>query len=466
MPLSRSIPPIRKSVLALLISFVFFSVVRSPGVLFGGRFYAEEGAVFWARAKSNSAWDVLTFNPKIGYFQFSTNLQALISSHLPDRLAPIFTSWTSLICSAISAVLLLTVPSRLCHKGHEKLVLAIIVLFGSAVTEPDIFANSIQLQVHFGILAVVIFFFDWEKISTPISLFVIFPFLIFVGISSMHTAIMAIPYVILICYRYSRSKLIRSNIKLGSMHVAATASVLALLIQASFFITSKRLEKNLSIHPHNRGHGFGINDFGSFIASNFATNLRGRESSNSIFEIFQINPLWGNLVSVTFILLTLYLALSIFRPNSVFRKDNLHTILTVLFLYYLYTIESLIGYVSPIPSARYQVIPSCILAIFLFLLVNQIRFQSVRVLFLSIFGALLLYSSINGMSDDPWGALKCDDPCVSWETQISEANSGRRVTYQFWPYFSEPPFLSPVSVKSGFCKNFNALQQFVCLQED
>ena len=466
MPPSPSITTTQKSIPVLLISFVVFSIIRSPETLIRGRFYAEEGAVFWSRARSNSAWDVLSFNPKIGYFQFSTNLQALISSSLPNRLAPIFTSWSSLICSAISAVLLLTVPSRLSHKSHEKLALAIIVLFGSAVTEPDIFANSIQLQVHFGILAIVIFFFEWEKISTRTSLFIISPVLVFIGVSSMHTALMAVPYVVLFCYRFIQFRLLGKLIKLNSFYIASAASVFALIFQAYFFITSKSLEKDLSIHPHNRGHGFEISDFGSFIASNFATNFRGRESSNSIFEMTQINPLWGNLTSITFLLVTVYLVVSIFRRKSVFKTDNLHTVLTILFIYYLYSAESLIGFVSPIPSARYQVIPSCLLLIFIFLLTIQIRFRMFRKLFLSALGILVLSSSINGMSDDPWGTLNCDNSCVSWDTQLSEANSGVRTNYQFWPYHSDPPFMSPVAVEIGFCKDFNALLQFVCMDQD
>jgi hypothetical protein len=442
----------------LMILYMVVSILRSPDTLLVGRFYAEEGAVFWSRARANNFWDTITFNPNIGYFQLSTNLHAQALSYLPVRIAPLISAWISLILSAVSAILIVLAPNRLCTSLVQRFIIAAVLLFSAPVTEPDIFANSIQLQVHLGLLSIVIYFLDWDKITTRFSWLFIFPTLLLIGLSSIHPLVPLIAYIILFVSRFvSNSRVLRKRF-FDSLGVATLGLTIASATQLAVFINSRQVENGMNIHPKIRGHSFAVSDLGIFLLSNMTTIFVGREQSDHIFERLQPNVFFG------FVILMLFIAISIFIIGRQHSRDNPKSVvkISLLTLYFLFSLESMVGHLSPIPSARYQVIPSAILILFLFSLVFGIQRSKFRLFFASAFGIPLLLSSIGGLSDDPWNVLRCVDPCVTWPVQIDEAVSGERFDFRFWPYSSQPAFQAPVSPPEGFCKDFNALVQFTC----
>jgi hypothetical protein len=61
-------------------------------------------------------------------------------------------------------------------------------------------------------------------------------------------------------------------------------------------------------------------------------------------------------------------------------------------------------------------------------------------------GYLLLIGFI-GLRNDPWTYLTCGPNCIPWETQVTEANSGLRREFIFWPMHSDPQFTSAVQLE-------------------
>lgn len=92
----------------LLAAYVAASVARVPAILLEGRFWAEEGGVFFRHALGSGWSEVLCYvAPKLGYYNLLSNASVLAASRLVDvEHAPLVTAWIALGVQTLPAAVI------------------------------------------------------------------------------------------------------------------------------------------------------------------------------------------------------------------------------------------------------------------------------------------------------------------------------------------------------------------------
>ena len=150
-----------KIFLFFLILFLIF--YRSPYIFIHGRFVAEEGSVYFANAFKNNFINTIFFVDYLsGYLNFWANLSSFFASITPIEFAPLVTVYLSLIPKLLIFFFILNKNFFFFTSYLEKLFACCVVLFSSAMV-PEIWANTINSQVYFAILTLVIFLIKNQK---------------------------------------------------------------------------------------------------------------------------------------------------------------------------------------------------------------------------------------------------------------------------------------------------------------
>ena len=127
-------------VLALVID------VRIPNVWTQGRFWAEEGTVFFRKAWNLPWWEAL-LAPHAGYLNLVGNAAALLAAHLTTlRAAPYVTTTIGVIIQCLPAMLLSTSRDKWLQ-SRLVLVIASAVIVCAPVPE-EVWANSADSHFH------------------------------------------------------------------------------------------------------------------------------------------------------------------------------------------------------------------------------------------------------------------------------------------------------------------------------
>jgi hypothetical protein len=147
----------RAESLAYIVFFVLLMAAKFPRILLEGRFWAEEGNVFY-EAASRSPWlDVLSLT-HAGYLNFVANLAGLLAFHVPLRAAPYASTGVALLIQSIPAVLILA--SRTDWLQHRLIMVAALLLIVSPHDAGEAWLNSICSQYHLALAAALVLALD------------------------------------------------------------------------------------------------------------------------------------------------------------------------------------------------------------------------------------------------------------------------------------------------------------------
>lgn len=140
------------SFLLLLLYFVL-SIVRMRTYLESGRFWGEEGKIFYADISGSSWIQGLTYLFH-GHLELTTNFLVFLSTLVSFEHAPLVTTFGSLLIQSIPVAFVVV------HRDHFAKHWFGIVLFMSVLLalrqSSEVWANSINLHFHFALLASLI----------------------------------------------------------------------------------------------------------------------------------------------------------------------------------------------------------------------------------------------------------------------------------------------------------------------
>jgi len=458
----------RRVFIVLVSTHLLLGVMRAPAVLISGRFWAEEGSIMWSHARSSDALDSILFNPGGGYLNLYANLTTYVASLLEPEAAPFFTAWTSFLLALLPAAVIVGLPLRISISATWKTLIGFGLLFLPAVTEPDIFANSLQMQVHFGVFAATLMLVDFSKLNR-ITLLILSPLFLIAALSGAHAAVIGSVMFLtsVISQLLCRTSAERAKPRDLNTLMAGSAFVFGSIIQAAIFLINRSsLPEDVT---HHRGRVPSPFATATYVVSNFSTIFSGRLLTEQILER---SGFWI-LRSISLLLVGTLLAVFAYsthvslKRNSAVREMTLNCRLSYLFsevrvqlviAYCASTFITLFGFVSPLPNARYQTVSSVLLYFIVVFFVSKWAGK----MFASFFMTTLGISSILGLAYDPWNFLTCREPCVEWLTQTREVDEGLRTRFEFWPLHASPPFDAPSSPPSGWCDDFNALLSWKC----
>src|SRR5258706_8595137 len=133
--------------------YATLSLVKMRAFLLEGRFWAEEGAIFFVQISGLPLLERFFFL-YYGHLELATNAVIAISTLVPLRLAPLVTTHLSFVLQSIPVALLIAYRGRLGVPAWGILPLLLIVV--GLPQAGEVWATSVNLHFHFSLLAAII----------------------------------------------------------------------------------------------------------------------------------------------------------------------------------------------------------------------------------------------------------------------------------------------------------------------
>ena len=125
----------RRTIAAVLVCYALLLCVRAPQIIIKGRFWAEEGKVYFSNAWTMHPWTAL-FTPYVGYLNLPANAATLAARYLmPLELAPYLTISVALAGHLIAPLLLLTATDAWLRPLPVRLGCVLMLLLAPQVGE-------------------------------------------------------------------------------------------------------------------------------------------------------------------------------------------------------------------------------------------------------------------------------------------------------------------------------------------
>lgn len=227
---------------------LLLAMTRSPYILLEGRFWAEEGHVFYVaiRDATPRISGLFFFFEKSGYASLLANVVVFAATLVPLRSAPLVTAWVSVaVIISIALVVQRALLLRVNEGAHRAVrwfaTLSPILVMAGPAAYPETWANAINLHHHLPVLSFVLVaaFPVSEKQGGRVR--VLLPF--FLGASSPYSAVVGLldwwgP----------------GGIARGRQRRAAIAASLGFAVQASALIAATRAasvidERTFTVSP-------------------------------------------------------------------------------------------------------------------------------------------------------------------------------------------------------------------------
>ena len=383
-----------------LITFIAILYLRSPELLNYGRYFAEEGSIFWSYSLRHGYLDTLFFvDIMTGYFSFNTNIQILITKFLNLNLGPIFTTWSSLFIGLMPSLVFFKLNEHILEE--KKLLLqSFILLTLPSLNFLEVFANSINSKTYLGVTTFIILNYGLKnkrylKIQNLI---------IFIGFLSSYYSLILLP-AFFIKGIYDKNK---------NIIPILTSGIVASFVHVNILFFS--LSNNLLYEDKFQSKG-SLNYIFEVFNGSILINLVGEKYfKNEILSIFSI------LISIVILYFVIY-------KKIPFREYYLIIISFFLELILLY-----FGQIGIEFNQRYAVVIS---TIFMFLVFHILSYLKNNLRYLAVY---FLISLILFTHQQSLYFIDCGEFCYYWPNQIEDAHVGIINDYVHWPLGEGEPY--------------------------
>jgi hypothetical protein len=152
---------------AALAVVLVVALSRAPYLLLHGRFWAEEGTVHFAHSATSSFVDAIGFvYTNARYYNLFPNVATWIATEVPLERAPLVTAWMSFGVVALMVWIALAWPSDLLPNVGAKLAAVVLLVVGT-LAEPEVWLNTLHVQVYLAIVALLLLFVRVHEIGRP-----------------------------------------------------------------------------------------------------------------------------------------------------------------------------------------------------------------------------------------------------------------------------------------------------------
>ena len=229
-------------ILLLLASLSFY---RSPDIFLNGRFWGEDGSIFFKNALENNFLENFfkVYYPTLGYYNLFPRIVALTANSFPIEFAPLVNVYMSYSIVFYIFILAIFSNSFLLENKKQKFLFCFLVIFCSSFV-PEVWVNSVNTQIYFCVLSILILYF--KSNNSVIFKIINFIFLFIASFSSSYAAVL-FPFFF-IKYYLTRGK---------NFLCDAFIVLFSFLFQLSFYLSSKI---SLNMIDLNRGNAF-LNNF-------------------------------------------------------------------------------------------------------------------------------------------------------------------------------------------------------------
>jgi hypothetical protein len=401
----------RRQRVVVMVGLLCVAISRSPYLLLHGRFFAEEGSIYFSHMKAGSVWFIAR---PVGYIYAFCNVATWVAAHVPLQRAPLVTAWLSLGLIATIIWAALSWPSELLPDARTRIAAAILLVVGP-LAEPVVWLNATNAQVYLGVLAVLILFVDVRLLGRR-GVVGIALLLGLAGLSGLYAATLAPLFL----FRAFRERTRRMKLLAGVISLCALAQVIV--------VARSHASGNLA---QGRGSFRGLGAMTRDVATlHFGTFIVGNSISTHFYvyaQTFMRILAFGFLASIVALVLVAVLA---FVPRG----------WVALFLIAAFALEEVLVLFGTRRGAggRYAVIP---IAILLLMAVHGITAQSrLAARIASTLSAVALVAGCSTFWTGQPTILRCIN-CPQWDQQVRAWEADHTRPLEIWPYRARSPWV-------------------------
>jgi hypothetical protein len=400
---AERVPRVHQAV--ALTALTIIAISRSPYALFHGRFYAEEGSIYFPHMRNGSVWFVAK---SVGYVYAFLNIATSLATHVPVERAPLVTAWLSLALVIGGAWAALALPSDLLPNAGARLAAAVLLVVGPLAV-PVVWLNATNAQVYLGVLAVLFLFVDVARLGR-VQFPIVAVMLVLAGLSGLYAAALTPLFIALALRDRSSRRIVLAVI------VSACAVIQVVVVQHSH--ASGDLAQGRGSF---RGFGAITRDVAAW---HFGTFLFGNSVATHVFRYAH------NLERIALIGLGAFVIAVVLAAllASVPRK-RVAALLVAAFV--LEEVLVLFG-TRRGAGGRYAVVPVAILVLAAVHVAATARYKAAA----GIAAALCACALVAGLATFWTGqprTLRCID-CPNWQDQVHAWRAGRTTELRIWPY--------------------------------
>ncbi|EUK18919.1 hypothetical protein [Commensalibacter papalotli (ex Servin-Garciduenas et al. 2014)] len=397
--------------IALLFLFVIIMCLRAPDVFLYGRFWAEEGYIFFYNAWTMSPLQAL-FHPFAGYLNLSTNGVTLIARWcIPFEYAPYLTTIIGILFQLLPLFLLLTAKDEWLVSFQVRLFLTLLLLFVPETAETSLHSLHIQFQLTLACGVILILqpsysYQRWLKIII----------LLLAGLSGLMVFALLPIYAI-------RCWIDKNKLRIEQFSIL----LLSCLIQYFFFY-----EK-----VDGRLHAFFVSDFlNIFFIHELYIPFLGNNSYTVPYMAFlhdHMHDLYAFVFPCVIVALFITGIIYIFYKNATTRPA-IFLFLAALTLFSISIIGSIgdrNSFLIPFANQRYVFISQSLLCIMLVYITYHL--PNVRRKIGKIIICWLIFVGGIHFFTQPAFIVKAPKNYLSWQQQVALWKKDPDYTFQIWP---------------------------------
>jgi hypothetical protein len=197
--------------LVVFIGIIALIISRSPDLFWYPRFWAEEGTLYFKSIYENSWFEGLFFIPRYTaeYIALPVNIPLTIAAHFaPLEYATAISTYFSLFIMLIPFMIVLWGNSYLWDTPIKKILASLIILLAPTSTDAEVWLNTINLQVHCGIIAVCLLFEKSDTLEKSARQRWLYRFLLlFCGLSGPYTTFLTPVFLLKAWHEKNRESL-------------------------------------------------------------------------------------------------------------------------------------------------------------------------------------------------------------------------------------------------------------------
>tara|TARA_B100001057_G_C22790014_1_gene927228 strand:+ start:256 stop:1545 length:1290 start_codon:yes stop_codon:yes gene_type:complete len=420
----------KEKIFILILLALFF--YRSPFIFLNGRFMAEEGSVYFANAyKFDFLYSLLFVDFTSGYFNLWSNISGIIANLFDLKFAPLVSNYLALIPKILIIILALYSKSILLTQFHHKVLFCLLV-FLSPLNVPEIWMNSINSQIFFGIIAFILILIHYEK--SKVNYFHLILITIS-GFSGIYSCILLPAFFLKYLIYKSKQNL------LNFLCIFVCTSIQLILISYG---------KLSNILYEGKIHVINFDLITNYIYNVLIKAFLGTSFTKFLYYNYLSSNLNLYLISIIIILSFVIVSFFLYNfliKNTILNPKNKFIIILVIYSLIATSLVVMTGGVGDYVGGRYAALPSfylltTVLVFYIFCSNFGIKFIFLFLLATSILTGIYEFRpSVNNVNYQYLKYLDCMG-CPNWQNEITKFEIDKNYRLKIWPYPKKAMYLN------------------------
>ena len=414
-----------KKIFFFLLFLLLLSYARSPDIFNQGRFWAEDGSLYFQNALKNSFLENFfkIYKPTVGYYNLFSRITALVSSKFTLEIAALVNVYLSYSVLIYIFFLILVNNSYLYNKNIEKFAYCLLVVVCPTFV-PEIWVNSVNAQIYLSVAAIFILYSKniqnlFFKYLNPIILFI-------GGFSSVYVFFLT-PFF------FIKYKFLKDKYNLINLIILFVSFIFQLIFYVYSKLTAQTIFRNTNIE-------IDFNYLITFFYNTIAKLFFPKEVLISLYSIF-----FTESKMLTLIIITITIIIMIYSFNEIrkiLKNNNIQLFITFsLIIIFISLILIIILFSGEYFAGRYSSIPGFIICLIIFNLTFQKikgKFFKKYLIFLTLLILISGFYQYRPHNNYRIQYLDCIKNCVEWKYQVKNfRNDNKKNKLIVWPYNKE-----------------------------